>query len=182
MKLWTVQTVEVLDKINSDGVYHCDPSRSVLLTEESFSHMFVPAYDWMAEQMKKQIGPAPDGVRYPIWAYYMHRGRQKKPDLRCAEFIGKCYDEPPRVLITLDIDPSRVLLSDMDKWTFVLNCWWLPPSDATIEDKDKKIKLSWNNIFRMDSSRYVQATFWEIRREDVVHVEYPKRWNRGLTK
>ncbi len=39
-------------------------------------------YEWLISQMIKRIGPPPEGVVYPVWAWYKQNGKRKKTDLR----------------------------------------------------------------------------------------------------
>ena len=75
MKLWTIQPLEVCHLVQQNGVYRCDPS---LFSMPEFSKQ----YDWLAERMADKIGPPPVGVKYPVWAWYMQNGKNRKPDLR----------------------------------------------------------------------------------------------------
>ena len=75
MILWTIQPLEVYKQIQEIGVYHCD-------FEKSFLNDCRDQYDWLVRQMKHRIGAPPEGVSYPVWAWYMWEGVRKKPDLR----------------------------------------------------------------------------------------------------
>ena len=80
MILWTIQPDEVFDEINRLGVYHCDPVKA------DVQGMFPEQYDWLAGQMRKRIGPPPEGVSYPVWAWYQWRKDRRKPDLRAQRW------------------------------------------------------------------------------------------------
>ena len=75
MILWTIQEEAVYHIIMEKGVYRCAPER-----------IFIPEcryqYDWLVRQMEERIGPSPEGVEYPAWAWYSWEGERKKPDLR----------------------------------------------------------------------------------------------------
>jgi len=88
MKLWTIQTETVYQLIQDTGVYRCDPYQSVMLQPmddtkigKDLCEQFVSAYDWLVLQMEKRIGPKPQNVFYPVWAWYQF-GNNRKPDLR----------------------------------------------------------------------------------------------------
>ena len=81
MILWTMQPIEVWDLIRETGVYRCDPTKNTMPE-------FTDQYEWLIGQMKKRIGPPPDSVSYPVWAWYLQNGKHKKPDLRGERW---CY-------------------------------------------------------------------------------------------
>lgn len=55
-------------------MYHCN-------LEKSDFDFCRDQYDWLVKEMKKRIGDPPEGVSYPVWAWYMWEGCRKKPDL-----------------------------------------------------------------------------------------------------
>ena len=186
MRLWTVQPNEVYEIILADGVYRCDSEKSECIKYMSFT----APYKWLAKQMKKHIGPPPDGVTFPVWAWHTVNWKNKRPDMRWAEFRS----EPrPFVLMEIEIPDGDVLLSDEELWHFVLNDCYL--SDAENEDeydedrkrfellseeeKQKEKEESWERIFAVSppidngwerAGCYIQATFWELHKEQIVKV------------
>jgi hypothetical protein len=149
------------------------------------------------EQMILRVGPSPEGVKYPIWAWHTWDWQHKKPDLRRAEFIN-CNGSS--VCIELELPNNCVLLSNEDMWHIVLNNGYYgnyfdgyDDSDYEIEEKwfdslppDEQTRVkrkSWERIFDVappvdneweNHGRYVQATFWELRLDQVVDVRYFK--------
>ena len=187
MRVWTIQPQKVYDQLRLDGVVHVDFSLSPYGKWEEFRR----SYGWMIEQMKSQIGLPPTGVTYPYWAWHTLGWEHKRPDLRRIEFRN-CSDLT--VCIELELPESQVLLSDDEKWHYVLNDWYLgdATSIAEFEAEDKwleslsekelrtqKLK-SWNKVFNVDpvhdewqgQGRDVQATFWELRLSDVIAVRH----------
>lgn len=77
MILWTIQPIEIWKIIQKAGVYRCNPKQSSMPEPE-----FVEKYEWLIRQMKKRIGPPPEGVVYPAWAWYKQNGKHRKPNLR----------------------------------------------------------------------------------------------------
>ncbi len=47
MRLWTIQPVEVWTKLVSDKVFHCDPEKSVLISDADATLSFKEPYDWI---------------------------------------------------------------------------------------------------------------------------------------
>jgi hypothetical protein len=183
MRLVTIQDKSAYDDLCATGVLRCKAKHAEWLREDSFR----AAYDWLAEQMKLRVGEPPQGVNYPIWAWHLLDGKPVKVDLRKTEFNnyrGEHY------ALTIDVPDAQVLLSDEENWHFVLNNWYLSaakneadydaaevwfdalPPDAQRNEKQK----SWNRIFDVSpfdngwhrQGCYVQATFWELRKEQVV--------------
>lgn len=57
MILWTIQPIDIWKMIQEAGVYRCDPQQSSMPEPE-----FAEKYEWLIRQMKKRIGPPPEGV------------------------------------------------------------------------------------------------------------------------
>jgi hypothetical protein len=81
-------------------------------------------YDWIVQQMHlRGLFPSITGTSYPVWAYYHWNGiGYKKPDLRHTS-LRRYAKNGPEVLMTIDIQPARLLLSDYEAWHWVLNQW-----------------------------------------------------------
>ena len=184
MILWTIQPEEVFDEIQNNGVYRCDINKSGM---KDFADL---QYDWMVSQMKKRIGPPPEGVTYPVWAYYRWSYTKKRPDLRAVRWYwGQKGDKFYR--LEIEIPDDEVLLSDFDGWAWqVLNSWLF--SDT--EEEDKKIEKFYKSLSPEEQKEYkfknwervfdispldngwirrgesIQATFWELRKEHILKV------------
>ena len=184
MILWTIQPLKLYESLLEQGTLHCDP------TQEGFLGLdikeFRVAYDWLVEQMRSRIGHPPQCVTYPFWAWALIDGVSKKPDLRRMEFNNYIGEN---VVLELEIPDSDVLLSDEENWHYVLNnsylhdvhgdeetwdrvdAWFddLPPN----EQEALKTK-SWERIFDGTDAdndwKFVQATFWELKTEQIKGV------------
>lgn len=113
MILWTIQPEELYRSIIETGTYICDPKQCSM---PEFTEM----YDWLAEQMKIRIGMPPEGVVYPVWAWYQNRGKRQKPDLR-SERWANGYAGDKLVCLEIEVPDEQVLLSDFDAWGLILN-------------------------------------------------------------
>ena len=188
MKLWTIQPVEVWEEMQKTGCYICDPAKADLLSEDDG---FVRGYNWLIKQMETKIGPRPNDVKYPVWAWHTRNWLHKKPDLRETG-----YGTRGRKCVCLEIEKpdEDVLLSDFDAWHAVLNKWYLDDSaneaewelihewfdGLPIETKNRIKEESWQKIFDIspyqsdwrDNGRYVQATFWKLNLDEVKKVQY----------
>lgn len=119
----------------------------------------------------------------------MWEGDRKKPDLR-RERWGNGWKGERFACMEIDVSEDRIVLSDFDSWSIILVYGLISDSeeeDARLEneynslpEKDKKAyrDINWERAFdltyvnndwirRGDS---IQATFWELRKEDILKV------------
>lgn len=172
MILWTIQHKCAYENMKKNGVLRANEAH---LFDDSFKE----AYLWMSNQMKKRIGNSPEGVIFPVWAWYQWEGKRKRLDMR-VHGRGWGAKGTPIVLLTVDVPENCVLLSDFDYWHFVLNDRdiIIPYCETAIYSQEVKLK-SWENIFDIDcsydgephQSLTTQATLWEIRWEWVIKAE-----------
>lgn len=178
MRLWTLQPYRVYELIQNEGVYRCDINKSSFVEMEEFMN----AYEWIINQMKKRIGNPPKGVKYPVWAWYLYKGKNKRPSTRRS---GLKVTEKS-VLLEIEIPASEVLLTDFCNWHCLLNdcaCYYAT-SDEDFEKEDEfyeslseeeqrlyKIR-SWEQIICTPevSLNRVQATFWELKASQIKNV------------
>lgn len=183
MTLWTIQPEEVYKNIMEKGVYRCDYNKSGM-------KYWQQQYDWLVLQMMKRIGEKPLGVEYPVWAWYQWTEKRKKPDLR-NERWGNGWKGERFVLMEIEIPDKDVLLSDFDAWSIILNNGLLSNSEAEnnaleaeyyklSEIDQKKMKsINWEGVFDltkvnnewMRKGESIQATFWELRKEQIRNVK-----------
>ena len=72
------------------------------------------AYDWMVAQMERRLPKQPRNAgKYPVWAWASWRCNQPRPDLR---YGGHLPSGTPGMLLTIEIDPALVLISDFTAW------------------------------------------------------------------
>lgn len=173
MILWSIQNEHAYEKMEQVGVLRAD--KNYILDD-----LFQGPYLWMANQMQKRIGRAPEGVVFPIWAWYQWEGQRKRPDMRTH---GRNWGEKgiPIVLLTIDVPEQHVLLSDFDYWHCVLNDMDIIfPYDEAMVYSEAERRKSWENIFDIDCTfdgevhwqLTTQATLWEIKAEWVKRVEH----------
>ena len=184
MILWTIQPIDVYELIQETGVYHCDFSKSVMSDWQE-------QYDWLVREMKDRIGDPPEGVTYPVWAWYMWEGARKKPDLR-RERWGNGWKGERFACMEIDIPEEDVLLSDFDSWSIILLHGLLCDS----EEEEKQLEREYNNLPEEERTSFrdknwerafdlsfvdndwvhrgdsIQATFWELRKDDIRKVRF----------
>ena len=184
MILWTSQEEAVYNELLKTGVYRCDLNLSPMKDCRK-------QYDWLVRQMKQRIGPPPEQVTYPVWALYQQDGKHRKPDLRRERWEFGC-DGERFACIEIEIPDRDVLLSDFDAWCIILSDFLI--SDTEQEDRcleaqyealspSEKRRMKEKNRERVfDLSPLnnswarrgyeIQATFWELRLEQVRDVRF----------
>ena len=179
--LWTIQHEEAYREFERSGV---------LVANEEF--LFCGddlrfAYDWLSNQMRDRIGQPPEGIRYPVWAWYQWEGKRKRRDQRLAGYAKR---GTPLVQITFEVDVDSFLLSDFDAWHNVLANQYVANDEADWDrfyehnphPEQCDVEPSWERIF--DITRFVpnwdcdperksiQATLWKIDIAQVKSVEH----------
>lgn len=197
MRLWTIQPVEVYDELKREKILHVDPKKSDFLNNSEIekSHgalwTFKDAYDWIVSMMVKHEINGRENTFYPWWAWHTYKGKNKKPDLRT---IGLGNNGERSVCIELDIPDDEILLTSHTYWHDVLNdreTWLIDVDESSYNDFETIWKIhhdvleylspseyerykkeSWEKIINFAYlDDYIQATFWNLRLENVVRVK-----------
>lgn len=175
MILHTCQSPAAFERLEREGILRADGRRA--------DRDFRAAYAWMRAQVRRRV-PGARG-RPLLWAWV------GAP----PEGVGA----PGEVCLTLEVDPSRVLLSDFDAWHSVLNRGFLALTEAELEAFEARwercaaaggdawselralIEPSWERVFDLEamampwgeeppSPRVIQAVLEEIRWSEVQGV------------
>lgn len=200
MTLWTIQHYLAYEYLQEMGILRAD--EDYLFCKDYLRY----AYDWMREKMICAGLIPPQGVRYPIWAWYQWEGKRKRRDMRESGYAKR---GEKIVQLTVEVDDWNVLLSDFDLFHYPLNRWYLPlnekdnlefeklyesfgysfqdlnnPNIQTNEMKHLRnvIALSWDRVFLLNKeddgwlygkneNKSIQATFWELRLDQVNKAE-----------
>ena len=197
MRLWTIQGIEIYEQLQRDGVAYC--TKPIWGDDEKF----MKAYRWMADQMRQRIGEPPiKEIRYPMWAWFQYNSAKSKKPLRSwldiQEGVSAYMEiEIPdnEVLLSVFANWHNVLsqwpltnCKQIDKKTDLLEKEAgrsLVLDDYPVEIK-KEIEKSWETIFDLDRrdkevgrthkrNRSIQATFWMLKPENVISVEFLER-------
>ena len=186
MILWTMQPLQILNMIQETGVYRCDPAKHSMPEPE-----ITLKYHWLIGQMEKRIGPPPNGVEYPVWAWHTQDWKHKKPDLR-SERWGYGPGNEEYTCIEFEIPDNQVLLSDFDAWSIILVNGLLNETEAESDRMDAYYDSlskgeqetfkneNWQGVFDitpldndwMTRGRWIQATVWELRKEMIRDVRF----------
>lgn len=198
MRLWTIQGIEIYNIMVRDGVTYCTkPSWG---DDEKFMY----AYHWMSGQMRHRIGEPPiEGIEFPMWAWYQYESARKKKPLRSPLNVPKgvsAYmeiDIPDNQVLLSDFTNWHSALNQwpLDNWKRIgmrINQLekeagkQLYFNDYPLEIQ-KEIEQSWEPIFDLDRrdkgvvgrthkcNRSIQATFWALRPDNVISVEFLER-------
>jgi len=173
MKLFSVQPKEVYEQIINTGIFVCDPTKSEYFEDKNFAN----AYEWLVEKMNEKIGN-PSNVKLPVWAWYKINGENKLP-----YFNDTLINYEDQYLLEIEIPDSQVVLTDYNLWHMPLNnCYANIEEDddkweekekwyasLSSDDKEKIKRKSWNCAFDTNGS-YIQATFWELKKENIVQA------------
>ena len=187
MVLYTYQSNEAYETLMNTGVLRIteETRRFTLPMQEGWSDIASEAYEYMTDRTKRLVGEPPAGVVSPIWAWYRLEGRAEPTPENDLVYPG-------RKRIKFSIDSRRAALSDYTLFSFYcMNNWVLPMDEAEQELEltgvdsavyDYYKKATWDRIFcrgwRDDGyvfggvgGRSIQATLWELRREQIIEVK-----------
>lgn len=190
MILWTIQTEEVYEQLMGSGIYRTDESLSLAGDIEDFKLQ----YDWLADKMRFLVGNPPEGVVYPVWAWHTWEGHRKRRDMRRRGYGTKGLK---LIQMEIDIPDDKVMLTDFDLWVAALHGCNIDIETEADADEDKNnlftavkteryqeykemIIKSWdrcigcdqkyNDLFMYKGGRSIQATFWELKSDQVKKV------------
>lgn len=183
VKLWTRQHKNVLDELEKYGVYRVK-KEYILEKMDTISNYYLNLYEWYGRNAAK-IVPRPEGAIYPIWLS------------TSSEMMLQPTEDT--IILEIEVDRKDVIYTDVNKWGYVVNYFYLPidPEDEEIHNKElkkfgisdesslimsdkgnfypllkNKIIKSWERLFEPfdEKSTLSQATIWEIKREWVVDI------------
>ena len=197
MRLWTIQGIEIYEQLQRDRVAYC--------TKPAWSddEKFMKAYLWMADEMRQRIGEPPiKEIKYPMWAWYQHiSAKSKKPprsylDIQEGVSAYMEIEIPDNEVLLSDFCNWHNVLNQ-----YPLTNWKRIDKKTDLLEKEagkshdfddypleiqKEIEKSWEAIFDLDRrdkevgrthkrNRSIQATFWMLKPENVISVEFLER-------
>lgn len=184
MRFWTFLKEEDFTGLMESGVYRQDP----LKTDPGNDDRICRAHDFLVREMEIRIGKAPEGVKYPVFAWAVYGGRQEEP-------VRKDFGNPgdPMVMVCAEMPQAEAVLFDYYYWHCLLNDLYIPDCHTQEEfdrdldrhnllpgeEKEKEKEGSWQKMFDLrpadngffKTCTYVQAAFWELRKENLAYYE-----------
>lgn len=183
IKVWTRQNEKILDVLNNTGVYYCK-EEYIDYKMENFSEYYKKLYNWYTKEAEKIVPKPCPSIKYPIWVS-IDEAIQLQP------VAGT-------VILELLIPKERLVITDMEKWGYVVNFFYLPkdiedykahqyelkrynisnPAELIMGDLGNfhpilknKVKKSWKRLFDDYSLSGVrQGTLWEIHENDIIKI------------
>lgn len=170
MKFWSIQTKEAWNKALENDYLEGNKD---FICDESFR----VSYDWLKKQMDKRLSNYKN--EQPIWLWL------KRPDMRESAHAEKGTEI---VRLTLELAEEDVLLSDFERWHYILNNEYCVNND--LEDSLLEQHLftipkeeTWLRIFEkptLDSLDYwgtaeqqvLQGTTGRVAMENIISVEH----------
>ncbi|WP_313758118.1 DUF3841 domain-containing protein [Tissierella sp.] len=106
MKIWTIQSIDIWEKLKEEEIVTCDEKLASYLKDEECS--FLEPYNWIRNKMINSMGDSSykSGI-YPIWGWYIYNGLHRKPDLR---YSGHGEHGEQMACIELEIPDNNVLI------------------------------------------------------------------------
>lgn len=185
VKLWTRQHKNVLAELEKHGVYRVK-KEYIMGKMDSISDYYLNLYEWYGRNAAKLV-PRPKDVTYPIWLS------------TSSEVMLQPTEDT--VILVIEVDRKDVIYTDMNKWGYVVNYFYLPTdsedekrhnkelekygitSESSLITGNKgnfypllknKIIKSWERLFDPfdEKGTFTQATIWEIRKEWIVDIIY----------
>lgn len=183
VRAWTRQVSQVLDEIESRGVYRVK-EEYVRAKNGEIADYYLALYRWYTAHCRRRVEIPPE-CDLPIWLAVSEE--QRLPPA------------PGTVSFTLDIPEDRIVVLDIDKWGYRVNYMYVPtdPEDERRHNEElkrlgigseaslistgkgnfyplmkQKIIKSWDRIFSPSADPACNVgTIWEIRPEWIREVE-----------
>ena len=185
LTLITYQTKQAVDVLKRDGVLRLTEADKELTSLGEFHNTGFPyAYKFMIWAMQNKL-PAPKcpDTYYPIWAWHTIEG--EVPPTPHLDEIHK-----GKIRLKIEIDESRVLLSDFDMFCFLLSGGlyfktshkekkkyednWREPDEFFYPNLEQMFTLHrkrGNGYACSYKKETIQATFYELFLEDVIEFQ-----------
>jgi len=183
MRVWTRQHLDVLETLNKFGIYRVK-EKYIDIKMEEFSDYYKKLYDWYSIRAEKIVSKQDENIKYPIWVSI-----DEKMQLQYV---------PNTVILELEIEDDKIVITDMEKWGYVVNYFYLPYDNKDLMDHYKelekyniadegeiamgglgnhypllkrKIIKSWDRLFEdYKLSNIRQGTIWEIKKENIISI------------
>jgi hypothetical protein len=174
--LYTVRNQKEIDLLFKNNVLK--PNNKHIKKFHQDWPFFLDSYRWINKKCKESLTNY--NQEFPLWAWV------KRPNANSV----KCeYNGEPFYIIKFKISKDNCLISDFERWHFVLNDIYLPKNlntisnymnhasffskNGSLKDQEKVLK-SWDRVFQLDSNKLQQACFAFLSLNDILEI---KRYN-----
>jgi hypothetical protein len=187
IKLWTRQDKNILKDLEQNGTYRVK-KEYIIQKNDNISDYYLKLYDWYISQAEKIVS-RPEGVTYPIWL-----------STSCEMMLQPAKDT---VILEIEVEKQKVVITDFEKWGYVVNYWYVPLNKEDEEKHNSELKKngivdesslymshkgnfypmlrnkiikSWDRIFQISPTQnnITQVTLWEIKKEWIVNINLPE--------
>ena len=183
IRVWTRQDKRILSVIEREGIYYCQP-QYIESKMENFSNYYKQLYQWYVARAEKIVPRPNPNIKYPIWV-------SVDEEMQLQPVDGS-------IILELEIDEKNLIVTDSEKWGYVVNFLYLPLNQEDLKAHDdelkrygignesalimgdkgnfypllkQKIQKSWNRLFENYTlSNVRQGTIWAIHKKDIVRV------------
>ena len=174
MNLYTIQSFDVIVELLTTGKYFCKAEKCSSIAEcDDLGVYFRRAYDWLVPKLEEKIGRAPEGIKYPVWAW---NAADEDSDEDWKIGVG----EVGKILYRIDfvMDEKDLVASDFDKWNVILSScplgtdaeWSYWESLKDEEERESYCRKTWDDVFNIDEESVAQYNFWELKYENVIKI------------
>lgn len=150
MKLVTFQTIDALKELINKGYLEC---KEIFVDTKKYGYSFT----WIIEKMYELLNNEYD-AKYPIWCWVKFKNGICPPKHKGKKIKG--YD----VKITFNKNREDVLITDYQRFSFLLNNKYIPKNKKDKENFDKL--LNTNNITDEDLKAYIRKDKYNVHRTD----------------
>lgn len=186
--LYSYQMPKAVEKLKKDGVLRLTKKdRWRTLPYQFKMKGFHNAYKFIRDEMNERLDKKQyDDTFCPIWGWYIYEGKSLPRKELDSHHKGQ-------IRLKIEIDDSRVLLSDFDMFCYIAGCGYYfnlgKKQERLYEGKyGKPAKYyypNWRFMFKLHRKKghdygfsykeeTVQGTFWELFLEDVTEFKLIK--------
>ena len=184
IRVWTRQDRRILKVLEDENRYICQPE-FIDMKMENFSPYYKTLYKWYVSKAVKKVPKPSDTILYPIWV--------------SVDENMQLNNTAQTVILELEVDEDLVIVTDQEKWGYVVNFFYLPYNQADLEAHNKELKRfgigdesalihsdkgnfypllkqkiikSWDRLFEdYTLSGVMQGTIWEIKKEWIINIK-----------
>lgn len=180
MKVFTKQSVKILDNIEKDG-FHVAKREFLQSDLKEHQHIMLELYNWLSIHAPNQ-DKKPSYAKYPIWV--------------ALDEKSLYLPENGYVILELEIPSDIVVKINVKKWSDILNYSYIPIDEKDLLRHKKLLRdygvsdtkaymsqfypmikheiiKSWDRLFDYNNDRKNELYYgiiWEIRKEWIVRI------------